>query len=408
MSRRANRWTHDPREDPKNQREDPLEAGGPSREDRAKRLGRSHAGRRVESPAIQKVRAGGLISLGPSQQIVVHQHPGVSIQSRTLGLIASVEAPETEDLSLGIGQRVRVLPGVIERNQAPIEDYSKRRGYDPGFLEVGVPVPKLTKAQLAAAALPKGEARTAEGTVLSYFHFALAQNADRRMPIFTAVNIDGGRARSINRQTGEVEATEKWYQDPRLEPEDQLEQSVFEKQRPRIFDRGHMVRRLDLAWGSAAMAQKASDDTFHFTNCSLQISEFNQRARLWAGIENYVLDNAKAEKQRICVFTGPIFRDDDPTYRDVAVPQEFWKILIRVDAGQLRCTGFLADQGELLKRALQQEGAEAFDDLGPIAVFQSRISAVEEETGLDFGELESHDTAALARIEIHSLDEVGW
>jgi endonuclease G, mitochondrial len=200
-----------------------------------------------------------------------------------------------------------------------------------------------------------------------------------------------------------VEAAEKWYEDPRLAIEDQLEQAVFEKERPRIFDRGHMVRRLDPAWASAAMAQKASDDTFHFTNCCPQIAEFNQRARLWAGIEDYVLDNAKAEKTRICVFTGTVFRVDDPAYRDVAVPQAFWKILVRVEEGQLRATGFLADQGELLQRVFQQDGRESFDDLGHVAIFQARISMLEEQTGIEFAEITSHDTATLEAPQVEII-----
>ncbi|MGV7377631.1 DNA/RNA non-specific endonuclease, partial [Mycobacterium kansasii] len=87
----------------------------------------------------------------------------------------------------------------------------------------------------------------------------------------------------------------------------------FERQKPRLFDRGHMVRRLDPAWGSPVAAKQAADDTFHFANCCPQISAFNQH--LWAKIENYALDNAGAEKRRITVITGPVFGDRDPLYR---------------------------------------------------------------------------------------------
>lgn len=299
--------------------------------------------------------------------------------------------------------------GVIERNQAPDEAYSKRRGYEEKFLEILVPLPTVAHEQQAKAAVPEGKSESAS-LALKYFHFSLVQNAERRMPFFTAVNIDGGRARRINRKTGVVEATEKWYLDPRLQPTEQLDQRVFDRQQPRIFDRGHMVRRLDPAWGTAGMAQKAGDDTFHFTNCCPQIAEFNQRARLWAGIENFVLDNARAEKARICVFTGPVFRDDDPEYRGILVPQAFWKLLIRTESGQLRCTAFLADQGELLRTALQGEGEESFGDLGKVAVFQSRVEHIETASGLSFGNLREMDTAALeaAEVEINSFEDVAW
>ncbi|HEX2023731.1 MAG TPA: DNA/RNA non-specific endonuclease [Acidimicrobiales bacterium] len=312
-----------------------------------------------------------------------------------------------------------VTTGGLEKNQPPDPDYDRRRGYDPDFLLPGrtgaapvtVPVPKLPKSLLATAAVPKEARRTAGGVLLRYLHFSIVQNADRRMPYFTAVNIDGRRARSINRETGEVEVTETWFVDPRLAPDEQLAQSVFDRQKPRLFDRGHMVRRLDPAWGSAPTARRASDDTFHFTNCAPQISAFNQRAALWAGIENFVLDNAKVERLRVNVFTGPVFGESDPEFRGIRVPRAFWKLLVRLEDGKLRCTAFRADQGTLLDAGLAGSQPEAFSDLGKVALFQVGVSQVERETGLGFGNLAAHDTRSLespSGTPVGSLDDVEW
>jgi len=296
--------------------------------------------------------------------------------------------------------------GGIERNQPPDPDYAKRRGYDPSFLDVAVPLPALSSKQAKDAAVPEGASKK-DGLALRYVHFSVVQNAKRRMPFFTAVNIDGKRARGINRQTGEVEAAEVWFCDPRIPNEQQLTQDVFERQQPRLFDRGHLVRRLDPAWGSAETAVRAANDTFHFTNCSLQISAFNQRAAQWAGIENYVLDNAKAERKRITVFSGPVFGADDPEYRGVPVPKEFWKILVRIDGGRPRATAFLASQEEQLRKGLE---LESFDDLGKVEVFHTNVSTVAARTGLDFGDLPSFDTRQVeaANLRITSLDDVEW
>ncbi|MDT0400154.1 DNA/RNA non-specific endonuclease, partial [Streptomyces edwardsiae] len=138
---------------------------------------------------------------------------------------------------------------ILERNDAPNPDYSNRSGYDPEFLSKAVAVPSIPAKLLAQCAVPKGLRRSTANAVLRYHHFSLVIRADRRMPLFTIVNIDGRRLRKINRTTGEVEAVETWYVDPRLRPEQQLDQDVFERQKPRLFDRGHMVRRLDPAWG---------------------------------------------------------------------------------------------------------------------------------------------------------------
>jgi endonuclease G len=265
-----------------------------------------------------------------------------------------------------------------------------------------VTLPELPAGQIEASARRKdGDALT-----LDYVHFTVVQNAERRMPFLTAVNIDGKRARDVNRRTGEVEGGEVWFSDPRIPPEQQLSQDVFEQQRPRIFDRGHLVRRLDPAWGSAVTASRAASDTFHFTNCTLQVSAFNQRTVMWAGIENYVLKNAKADRKRVSVFSGPVFRSDDSAYRGVPVPREFWKVVVRREQDELRATAFLAGQGHLLSADL-----ESFDELGEVAVFQTTVVAITQATGLDFGRLQDVDTRrteSAAGHEMTAFDQVEW
>ncbi|WP_346622550.1 DNA/RNA non-specific endonuclease [Blastococcus montanus] len=296
--------------------------------------------------------------------------------------------------------------GVMEKNRPPDDDYRSRRGYRPDFLGSAVPLPTLSAELVGQAAVP-AEGRAPDDLALRYVHFSVIQNGERRMPFCTAVNIDGKRLRGINRRTGEVEAAEKWYLDPRISPDQQLSQKVFEAQRPRIFDRGHLVRRLDPAWGSAVSALRGASDTFHFTNCAPQVSAFNQRTALWAGIENYVLTNARAGRKRVSVFTGPVFRADDPHYRGVTVPRAFWKIVMRVEQSALRATAFLASQETFLPDAL-----EDFDDVGRVAIFQTRITDVTAHTGLDFGALADADShgglESAAPSEITAFDQVEW
>ncbi|CRZ16799.1 DNA/RNA non-specific endonuclease [Mycolicibacterium neworleansense] len=302
-------------------------------------------------------------------------------------------------------------PSVLERNDAPNPDYSNRSGYDPDFLSKAVAVPVIPTKLLAKCAVPDGLKRSTANVVLRYHHFSLVIRADRRMPLFTIVNIDGRRLRKIKRETGEVEAVETWYTDPRLHPELQLDQDVFERQKPRLFDRGHMVRRLDPAWGSAVAAKQGTDDTFHFANCCPQISAFNQH--LWARIENYALVNAGAEKRQITVITGPVFGGNDPLYRGVNVPRQFWKIVVRVSAadGDLRATAFLADQNAALDAAFGS-GTESFTDIDKVVMFQKSVADIERLSGLSFGVLRDHDTMTVGLKTIapplSSLDEAGW
>ena len=297
----------------------------------------------------------------------------------------------------------------VQHNDAPQSNYQNRAGYEPEFLTLPVAPPTVSTSLLKLCAVPTGSSRTTENVLLKYHHFSLVVRADRRMPLFTIVNLDGGRARSINRKTGEVEAAETWYVDSRIATNEQLDQDVFASQRPRLFDRGHMVRRLDPAWGSPAAAKQAADDTFHFTNCCPQMCAFNQH--LWQGIENYALVNASTEKKRITVITGPVFGDSDPKYRSVAVPRAFWKIVVRVSGGRLRATGFVADQNAALDAAFAAGDVEAFTDVSKVAAYQLSIVDIEARSGLSFNGLREFDTLKVgleSNAPLDRLADASW
>lgn len=337
----------------------------------------------------------------------------LTIESATRHAFPTAPAPASRPEAVAIvsnqigAREVRVgavspaAPGLLERQPDPDPSYERRRGYDAQFIAGHpVPLPVLSAAQLADASVRSNATRDNDGARLDFLHFSVVQHSTRRLPWFTAVNIDGRRLRNINRHTGAVEATERWFHDPRIPVNHQLSQDIFDQQRPRIFDRGHMVRRLDPAWGSADTATKAAADTFHFVNCCPQVAAFNQRAAMWAGIEDYALENARTAKQRIVVFTGPIFGLDDPGFRDVLVPRAFWKIVVRCDGDRLRSTGFIADQGELIEAALAPPAAqEGFSDLAHVATFQVPVTDIAARTGLDFGELPSADTLQLEGLQ---------
>jgi endonuclease G len=253
-----------------------------------------------------------------------------------------------------------------------------------------VPLPKLDKTRKEQVAFKKGSSTKDVSYELKYQHFSIVMNSERRMAFFATVNIDGSNWIYINRKTGEpaeAEANEVWFEDPRISARFQCDQRFYEKQFPKhVFDRGHLVRRQDPSWGTEKSAAEANTDTFHFTNCVPQQWNFNQQSEYWQGIENYVLDNAKAEHKRVTVFTGPVFAEDDPDYRYAKVPMQFWKILIRVEKGKLLSTGFLAKQSSLIEQMPEKMGEQA------VTQYQIQIKEIEKLTGLNFGVLRDVDT----------------
>jgi len=300
---------------------------------------------------------------------------------------------------------------------SPDPHYANRRGYDAGFLPgFSLPIPTVTDQAPGTPVRLTHPAPGANQYELRYEHFSIIMNKDRKMAFVTCANIDGQNSRIVDRRSGPVsdggvrgarnrrggggesaEASETWYSDKRIDDDVQTDQSLYANQRPsHVFDRGHQVRREDPVWGDDREAERANADTFHFTNCCPQESRFNQQ-QFWQGIENYVLDNAREEEARVCVFTGPVFAATDPEYRDILVPLQFFKVIARVDQRQLKATALLASQAELLSSLPERlsilPGAERFADTGRVREYLTTVKHIEALTGLDFGPLRDHDTS---------------
>jgi len=257
------------------------------------------------------------------------------------------------------------------------EDYRNRQGYLEDFLGDGgrrVPLPGLTAALAQKAVVVDDQVEGLERFELAYTHFSVVMNGARRMPFYSAVNIDGSDLRRIPR------GGERWKFDPRISDEFQSGNPVY---RNSDLDRGHMTRRLDPVWGMRRVAVLADDDTFHFTNACPQHKDLNQRE--WQQLEDYVLDNAGAEEFKVCVFTGPVFGRSDKEFRDIRLPAEFWKIvvMVRSDTRRLSATGYILSQRDMIT------GLEAV--YGEFKTYQVPLKRIEKLTGLDFGKLPSFD-----------------
>ena len=93
-------------------------------------------------------------------------------------------------------------------------------------------------------------------------------------------------------------------------------------------------------------------DTFAYTNAAPQAGAFNQSKELWLGLEDHILTYARTNGNRISVFTAPVLSAEDPIYRDVKIPQSFWKIAAWTTTAEgstaLHAAGFVLDQSPQL------------------------------------------------------------
>lgn len=275
-----------------------------------------------------------------------------------------------------INHRVSVFaPGTAggaERRHAT-PDVSQRKGYDPAFLGENKSVLLPVVPDAAMIAPVDGEAHGE----LRYTHFSIVMHKERRLPFFTACNIDGQSLFNFPR------GQDRWYLDKRLvdHTNHQIGEDLYARN---PLDRGHLVRRLDPAWGGTREeAKEAERDTFFFTNCSPQHSQLNQRT--WLSLEDYVLGHAGTHDLKLSVFTGPVMAGTDRTYRGVQIPEEFWKVVAITNSftGQLSATAYLLSQAEHL--------VDLEFVFGEFRTYQVAVSEIERKTGLRFGDLSAYD-----------------
>jgi endonuclease G len=304
-----------------------------------------------------------------------------------LRLIVSLGPPSAEPSAFGPSFASPSAPQTDEETVVVDQDYVHRPGYDPKFLvDIEVPLPRINAKMKADTSVIGQNFLKQDGDPfeLTYHHYSIYMNKRRRTAWFSAANVDGGHRPDIGKRQGD-----KWFTDPRIPKSEQLGQEAFEHG----IDRGHLTRREDTAWGKdVANALKANNDTFHFTNCSLQAALFNRGKDRWQGLEQFLLEkHAKRDKRLMMVITGPVFADNDPAYRNdkmdypVRCPIQFWKVcvLIRQD-GSPSATGFVLGQEDI---ANLPGFEEAFD----VAATQVKIVDLQKRTGLDFVDLKEHD-----------------
>jgi endonuclease G len=270
------------------------------------------------------------------------------------------------------------------------DDYSTRDGYDSKFLGIDIPMPAAKDSGVVAITLD-GE------DVLHYQNFSIVMHAKRRMALLTTSNVtaeaklkkpEPGRTYTRKALSGlGKNDQERWFIDPRLDEEFQLP-DVFYTRDDGAFDKGHIVRREDVAWGKTYdLLRIANGDTYHVTNCSPQVAGFN-RSTLgednWGDLEDHVLKGASSE--RYCQFAGPVLDPHDEVFVGraggtkkvrVKIPSRYWKVIaVRNDDG-------IASFGFILEQDLSDVPFEEFV-AAPFKKFMVPLTELQELTGVAF------------------------
>jgi len=238
---------------------------------------------------------------GAAVQVAQQPQPGTSQPAAA----ASTAGASASGASAS-GAPIAIAP---EKMVQPITDpnYADRAGYDENYLGVPIPLPEVTDDSLVS--------HLDDNTcVLRYEHFSVVQHKTRRLALFTASNVDA-RPKSTRPEPGDYSRDgltglsskdqEKWITDPRIPEQHQLPDNFYNSDGG-AFDKGHIVRREDVCWGkSRAEVVRANGDTFHTTNCSPQVADFNRSNEkgTWGELEDYIQKQAKTD--RFTLMAGP-------------------------------------------------------------------------------------------------------
>ncbi len=121
------------------------------------------------------------------------------------------------------------------------QDFADCKGFQAnGFLSFETPLPSLSK-QLARRPIPLTD--NPKSNVLEYLITATIQHAIRKMPLISAINVEG----NVADRKDSSKRVDRWLQDNRIDPDTQLSDAYYTKSG---FDKGHMSRREDADYGS--------------------------------------------------------------------------------------------------------------------------------------------------------------
>ncbi len=245
-------------------------------------------------------------------------------------------------------------------------------GYDEDFLKVvKLPLPAFSP-RIDGFVLRRPELK--DGVYANYVNYTIVTNQSSRSPIYAALNIDQNKLKQTDR-------TDYWRIDSRVGAEFQLDNEYY---RDNPWERGHLASRANASWGDTQhQAQKASNETFYYSNSTLQHQNFNGDE--WLALEDWVYKLGLDKDGRITSFSGPVYgefcRSISPNDVESAkIPSAFFKVIcfINKDTGKLDVRAFIMLQDK--ESIKDRSGRSLFN----FQNYQVTVTEIERLTDLDF------------------------
>ncbi len=251
--------------------------------------------------------------------------------------------------------------------------------YNPEFIAGHrIPLPVANSRVMEAAY---------QGAYIHHLRHSILFNQERGFAFVSAHNIDG------NTLLPSQVTSRSFKNDPKIQPRSlqvDRDRGYRESERfgfgPNPWDQGHLARRKSLSWGNSSDAGVAERESDMWSNIAPQHGNLHSDA--WGKIEDWMLERVEEDGQRACVFTGPVFTEDDPQHKNganeepIRIPAGFWKVVSVELSGTMRSAGFLVWQ-----RDYDSDQPLPFDPV----LEQVRLTTIEVLTGLTFPALRQFD-----------------
>lgn len=279
-----------------------------------------------------------------------------------LPIWALLADPQAAEVLRAAGVRLderRVSPAIEEQLWDSVQGYAA--DFIPG---VELPLPRPTGA-------------TRPWAILHYQHFSLALDGELGLARWTASNVDREQLLGFDRRAA------VYYFDPRVSPQTQRPNEYYADDE---WDRGHLAQPAGVAWGPERLAAQAYKMSYSLANAAPQHKRFNRRGA-WKNLEQYVLGELHAEEPRSTILSGPVHAADDPMYRGARIPRRFWMIAVVGNSAapsRPHVHAWIVSQFELTADGVI---IPTGDDLPDPAAAETKVKAIEQATGLDFGPL---------------------
>ncbi|MEO6000978.1 MAG: DNA/RNA non-specific endonuclease [Chitinophagaceae bacterium] len=295
------------------------------------------------------------------------------------------------------------------------DNLENRKGYNSRFLGTIVPLPLVADSLKDDIAVLQKEIGKNGDHVLDYTHFSVVLSKSMKMPYYTAVNIDG--VTNLMNMVHDARGSDAWFADPRIIQGTNKFQYSNKEYEGSGFQKGHMVRYFDPAWGSTALEKKqAMGDTFHFSNCCPQLPYYN--SVVWNYLEDYYLARAIFQDKKITVFTGPVFNKAQ-RINGLLVPVNFWKVVVYKTKTGISAMGLIMSQekyfdrlkaksmlpdGMIPAQALTKDSIDKLYSKKELIDAKVKISLIEEKTNIRFGLNEVDEKKDHAKLDIEVIN----